>query len=252
MKNKVINNILYPIASIGIALVLWSIVAWAYNEPLILPDISAVMTQLLVLLGKGSTYASIGSTTVRTIVCYALSCLFAGVLAICSYLCSVFRRLLAPIITIVSGVPVVAITLIIVIFVPSSVSPVLIALLVVMPIMYNAFVFSIASMQQQIDMAKVYNVPTGSVVRYIHMPTILPLVVEHSKTTLVLALKVVVSAEVLAYTVSSIGSGMYSARLNIATAQLLAWTILCLLLCFALQGIVTLCQYLYRRCTRCQ
>lgn len=252
MKNKVINNILYPVVSIGIALVLWSVVAWLYDEPLILPDIASVISELWTLLGKGSTYASIASTTVRTIACYVLSCILAGALAICSCLCSVFRRLLSPIITIISAVPVVAIILIIVIFVPSAISPVLVALLVVMPIMYNSFVAGIGSMRPQIDMAKVYNVPTCSVVRYIHMPTVLPLIVEHSKTTLVLALKVVVSAEVLAYTVSSIGSGMYSARLNIATAQLLAWTMLCLLLCFAIQGLVSLCQYLCRRYDRCQ
>lgn len=252
MKNKVINNILYPVVSIAVALALWSVVAWLYDEPLIFPNISSVMSQLWALLGNSSTYSSIASTTLRTIVCYILSCIIACVLAMCASLCNAVHRLLAPIVTIISAVPIVAITLIVVILVPSQYSPILISLLVVMPILYNAILVAMGNMQLQLDMAKVYNVPTGSVIRYIHLPTMLPLLVEHSKTTLVLALKVVVSAEVLAYTVSSIGSGMYSARINIATAQLLAWTILCLVLCFVIQGIVTLCQYLYRRYRQCQ
>ncbi len=252
MKKNILSNILYPIVSIAIAILLWSIVALVYDKPLILPSIVDVWQQLCRLLVTANTYVRIGSTALRTIVCFALSGILASLLAICSALSDVFRRLLAPIVTIISAVPIIAITLVVIILLPSQYSPVLVALLVVLPIMYNALLLALDGLSDQLQMCKVYGVPSSSTIGYVYVPTMLPLLVHHSKTTLVLALKVVVSAEVLANTIDSIGSGMYSARVNIATAQLLAWTVICLVICFAIQGIVALCQYLVRRWRACQ
>lgn len=252
VNKQLLFSILYPVLSIVIALVIWSIVAVIVDQPLMLPSIGSVFGSLGKLLSNTSTYQHIFATLIRTIICFVISAIIASLIVVLCTVSKVARGLILPLMTIVTALPTMAIILIVIVVFSPNTSPIVVTSLVVMPVVFRAALVEMDNSKQLCDMLKVYRVKRTKVFAYMYLPTIGKVISANSYTTLPLALKVVVSAEVLAYTVNSIGLAMLSSRLDVDIATLIAWTVLCVLLCFALQGIVKLIQYICRRATQCR
>ena len=84
-------------------------------------------------------------------------------------------------------------------------------------------------------MSAVYGVPKGRMIRSLYIPSVLPTVCKESSASLSFALKLVVSAEVMANTFQSIGGKMQTADLYAQTPTLFALTFIVFLTGYALE-----------------
>ena len=98
-----------------------------------------------------------------------------------------------------------------------------------------------------LEMAKVYGVRKSDRLTGIYIPTMFPVFVDGSRSAVSLCVKVVIAAEVLAQTTRSIGVEMQRESVMFEIADLLAWTVVAIVLSFLMEGLVTLVGTLWEK-----
>lgn len=233
---SVIGNVAYPLLALGIVLSVWAIAAAIKGNGILLPMPDAVFNRFFALFAEEGFWTSIGWTLLRTLISFTLSFLIAFVFAALGALCKPLHRILSPVVSILRAVPTMAVILIIMLWVDFQSAPAYIGFLIAFPLLYSAFYSSLTSVDKElIEMTAVYNVRARDRIRFLYLPQILPSVFDVSRSTISLTLKIVIAAEVLCQTKNSIGLNMQFANLTFEIANLLAWTMLAVILSFILE-----------------
>ena len=84
-------------------------------------------------------------------------------------------------------------------------------------------------------MAAVFRLPAGRRLRAIWLPAVLPAFRQGCSVALGICWKSGVAAEVIGITSGSIGEALYNAKILFSTAELLAWTVVIVLLSLAFE-----------------
>lgn len=224
------GGIVYPLIALAFLIALWAIFAALVKIELIVPSIGVTLKKLFSLLSQKNFYVAVGNTVLRSVISFALGAFFALICSILSLNRTVYL-LLSPIIKIMRSVPTMSIILLTVVWLKPTTSPILIAFLINFPIMYSGFSSGIRSVDKDlIEMSKVYSVPLKTQIFSLYVPQILPTALDNMQSSLSLTLKIVISAEVIAQTRNSMGIMMQLARGYLATDELLAWTIVAIVI----------------------
>lgn len=227
-------------AAVVVVLLLWWLFAAVAKNELVLPDPWAVLKLSAQLLGKGETYVAAALTLVRALIAFVASMSVALAL---SLLVGAFRCC-APVVNgfvaFVRALPTVAVILVAMIVFNSFIVPAVVAFLVGFPVVFSAFRRETESDKKLCDVCNVFDVSRGKKVKYVLLPFIGRAVLPQCRDTLPLCVKVVIAGEVLALPKMGLGKEMYVAKVNLATANVLALTLLTLLLCYAIVGVCTL------------
>lgn len=241
VAKRLIENVVYPLIALGIVLAVWAIWAKAKDNPLVLPMPSAVLARFFALGGEKGFWASVGSTLLRTLICFVNSFAIAMLLAVLGGIFTPLHRVISPIVSLLRSAPTVAVILVFYAFMSSDQMAIAVGFLIAFPIMYSSFYSAIVGVDKDLlEMAKVYKVKPWNVVRSIYLPSIAPCLFDTSKSTLSLTLKVVVAAEILACVSKSIGGKIQTANSTFEIEYLLAWTLVAIVFGFVLEGVVAI------------
>ena len=132
-----------------------------------------------------------------------------------------------------------AVVLLFIIWTDSNVTPVLVTVLVLFPMIYSSFAVSLKDVDKDlVETAKVFGASKMQMIKIVYVPQILPALVDAVASGISLGLKVVVSAEVLAQSFNSIGWLMQESRFMFDTAKLMALTIAVVAICMAVEAII--------------
>ena len=108
--------------------------------------------------------------------------------------------------------------------------------LMVLPVVYTPTLAGIRETDARLlEMAAVFRVPPAKRVRYLYVPAALPYFRSACTVGLGLCWKSGVAAEVIGITSGSIGEALYNAKILFSTAELLAWTVVIVLLSLAFE-----------------
>ena len=243
--NKLLKRILIGTAKIvssvvAVLLLWWAFAAIAQNE-LVLPNPWQVLKIVGQLLLKGETYLSLLTTVARAAVAFALS--FGVALAIMLFVgvCPIAKPFVGGVVTVLRALPTIAVILIAMVAFNSAVVPMFVAFLVAFPIVYGAFLRETDD-KQLADLCKVYGVSATKKVNYVLLPQAKRAMLLQCHDTLPLCVKIVIAGEVLALPRLGLGKQMYVAKVNLLTANVLALTLLALVVCLILSGVFSLCQ----------
>lgn len=241
-------NVIYPLAALALVLGIWAIAAKVKNKPLILPMPDRALRDFFQLFAQSGFWSSVGGTLWRTAVCFLIAFATAFLFAAAGGVFKPIAKILSPVVSILRAAPTMAVILIAMIWLNKESVPVLIGFLVAFPLLYQSIYTAIIGVDKNlVEMTKVYKVSAIDRVLHLYVPEIAPAVFDVSKSTLSLTLKVVIAAEVLAYTKSSIGLAMQGANSVPDISLLLAWTIMAIVMSFILEGIVSLLKVLWER-----
>lgn len=242
MKYKnLINNILYPLLSLLMIILLWFIAAKAVNIELIIPSIKSTFTMLFKLFAQKNFYKSVAGTLYRTLISFSISLTAALILAVASVFAKPVYKLLSPMITVARAIPTMSVILLTIVWLKPDTSPLLVAFLIIFPIMYSNFYTAIISIDRDLtQMSKAYKVSNKDMIFSLYLPSIAPNFFDIVRSSISLSVKLIISAEVLAQTKNSMGVMMQIAKSQLDTANLLAWTIIAILLSYLLEFIVYL------------
>lgn len=247
MKRRVLLHVVYALAGVALLLVAWEIAFRLVANDSVVPSTGDCLKKAWGLLGKNRFWQYFGSTLKRVFLAFVISFFGAGVLAVFAYLAPVFGRILSPLISVLRSLPVLAVTLIFWLMFGREDTPIAVAFLSLFPMLYAGFSSALAGVDRElIVMSKVYNVPLGKRITALYLPSVTPYVVREGGAALSFALKLVVSAEVLAGTYKSVGYLMQDAKMALDMPLLFALVCVSaaagLLLEYAAYGVVRLLE----------
>ena len=218
---------------------LWQIAAMAVNLELILPTPLTCAKTLVQMLPTKELWIAVGGTLKRIFIGYAIGCASGMLLGTAAYLLPVAGEFIKPMMTVVKSTPVSSFILLAVLWMAPTSVPALIGALMVTPIVFGNVVTGLGEHSKKLrEVAFVYGLSPKECARRLFIPAVIPYVSAACLTSLGLAWKAGVAAEVLVVTKDSIGQWLYYSKLYFETAQLFAWTIVVILLSFALEKAV--------------
>lgn len=204
----------------------WAIAWKIEGNELVIPSPAKTLSSFFALFKEDFFWSSLALTLVRALAAVAISFLLALLCAALGVLYAPFKAFFAPFIAVCRVVPTMAVTLILILAFPSWVTPVIVTSLVVFPMLYAQLTAAIEGIDGKLlEMAKVYSLKRGAVLSKIVLPQIAPEIIFQAGTVLSFALKLTVSAEVLAFAYHGIGGMIQTANYWIQIARMSALTL---------------------------
>lgn len=212
---------------------LFWLLLWELASHLIAPELrfllaspTQVLRRLIVLGGQASFWLTIGRTLLRISLGFLLGVAAAVLLVVLAFHFHLVRDWLAPLLLFIKSTPVASIIILILILLPSRYLAILIAFLMVLPILYSALYQGLEQTDPQLlELAQVFALPWNRRLKGIYLPEVLPYFKSAAASALGLAWKAGVAGEVIGIPQGSIGERLYTAKINLSTPDLFAWTL---------------------------
>ena len=228
---RVLLNIFYPAVVVFAILAVWAVAAKLMDVNLVLPAPKDAFGQFFVYCGQAEFWKAFFNSFWRAVYSFVISFIIAVTLSVAACLSVAVRKILMPFMAIMRSVPTMSIILILVIFLPSALAPAIVAILVVCPTLFSAFLATIDAVDPKlVEMAKVYRVGVKDRIFKLYLPDMAPQLFENCASGFSLNVKLVIAAEALAYTSSSIGKLMQTAKVTLEPVSLFALTLFAMIL----------------------
>ena len=223
MKKLLWKNVWQTLAAIAFLVVVWLIAYLSVGNELIIPNFADSLKAGGKLLVSAAFWRGLGMSMLRVLVAFAISFVLALGFAVLSYLYPTFGGIFAPIISALRSLPVLAVLLILLSFLGVGVAPIAVAFLSLFPMLYTGILAALSGIDKQlIDISRVYGASLWGRVRRVYLPLTAPYVLREAGGAMSFAIKLVVSAEVLANTARSLGGMMQEAKIYEEIPQLFA------------------------------
>lgn len=223
MKQLLWKNLWQSLTAIVFLIAVWVIACFAVGNRLLIPSFSESVKEIGVLFVSKAFWMGFGMSLFRAGIAFLISFVLAAVLAVIAYLYPTFGGFLAPIVSALRSLPVLAVLLIFLSFLGAGEAPVAVAFLSLFPMLYTGILAALSGVDKHlIEVSRVQGTPLFRRVSAIYLPLSLPYILKEAGGALSFSVKLVVSAEVLANTAKSLGGMMQEARVYAEIPQLFA------------------------------
>ena len=214
-------------------LAVWQLLDVIIDNRLVLAGPIRVAQALVEQLGQPDFWVICGASFGRIALGFLLSFVVGFLLALMSCRHRLFRDFVDPIISLLRTIPVASFIILLLIWVGNQALTVFLAFFIVLPLIYTNMVTGFESVDRQmLEMARVYGLSRWRTFLYIYRPAFMPFLMSSTKISLGMTWKSGIMAEVLATPKPSIGKEMATARTFLDTPDLLAWTVVVMVLSF--------------------
>ncbi len=218
-------------ASVLILLSLWQIGANLLDSGVLLPTPGTTFSAFTSLITQKPFSLNVLSTMGRALRSFLIIFTIGGVLGILSGFSPALHSLLLPILAICKATPVMSVILLAFIWFTSGTVPIFSAFLMGFPVMFVQVEQGVAHISPQLrEMTKAYAFRPMDRLVHLVIPSLVPSMVTGAKASLSMIWKVVIAAEVLTVPRYGVGSRMQLAQVQLETAEVLAWTLVAILL----------------------
>lgn len=217
--------------SAAVFILIWKIAAERMGSDIILPPPEDVFFQLLTKIGQPAFWQAVGSTALRTIYGIIISFVLGFTAGIACGTSRMIDAVFSPVISITRTAPVMSVILLAMIWFKTDMVPVFVGILMIFPILTANVKQGVRGVDRRlIELATVYKLSRREVLRNITIPSVIPFVLAGLRSSLGIAWKVVIAAEVLSQPVRAIGTGLQFSQMNLETAEVMAWTLAAIIL----------------------
>lgn len=211
----------------------WEIAARIIGKTDILPVLSELFVRVLEIIRSEEFIPAVTSTVIRGLFGFVLTLIIALATSALSYFNGIFKAFLQPWVLVSRTIPVIALTLIALIWFAPPYLPVFIAFITMFPIIYQGVLSGFESIDHRlIEMSGSFGKTKWHIFSSILLPGSIRNITESISTTLGFGWRAVIIGEVLAQPVSGIGTRMKSAQLHINMPELLAWTLVAIVISY--------------------
>lgn len=227
--------------SVALWLLAWHLAALALGSELLLPAPLTVATHLVADLAQPSSWERIAFSLARVVAGFAGGMAVAAAGAALAARNRRLEELFAPPIALAKSVPVAAITVLALVWLRSSELSVLVVMLVVVPLSYEALLAGIRARDPRLsEMAEVFRLGWRRRIRFVLFPQLAPALSASCTTGLGMAWKACVAAEIIGIPMGSVGEAFYDAKVHFDTADLFAWTVAVVALSVCMERLLAL------------
>lgn len=204
----------------------WYIVARLINKEIFLPFPHTVLRRFWVLSQTAEFWTTALVSLLRIIRGFIYGVGIGFLVAILTYYIPFANAIISPFLRTVRAVPVVSFILLAFLWLNNDAIPIFIALLMVVPIIWENISAGLGALDKDLlEMAKVYKIPKRKTFVKIVFPQLKPYFYSGALTSLGLAWKSGIAAEVISYPTVAIGKAMNNAKTTLDTAEVLVWTL---------------------------
>lgn len=206
-------------------LMLWQILAMIVGQELLLPTPLSVAKRLFEMSLTSSFYKIITHSLIR-ILAGIIFGTAVGILggALTAY-SRVARDIFAPLLAVIKATPVASFIILLVLYISRNSAPLIISLMMVTPIVWTGVEAGIIHTDKGIlEMSAVYKMSAVSKIKHLYIPSATPYFLASLRSSLGMAWKAGIAAEVLLGPIISIGKMISDSKLSLETTDLFAWT----------------------------
>ena len=227
LKQKSIQKIL----SVALALLLWQAGAMVLDLHLLLVTPLEVVKRLFTLVLENDFWRTLLFSFSRIVLGFALAFALGCLLGVLSGKWPLLETLLWPYVITIKTVPVASFIIISLIFFSARQLSTFISFLMVFPVIYSNVLEGIRSTDRELlEMGQVFRIPWGRRLLYIYLPHLKPFLFSACSVALGMSWKSGVAAEVIGVAAGSIGEKLYESKIYFMTEDLLAWTVVIVLI----------------------
>ena len=214
----------------------WALAAYKFGKPLLFPSPLSVLKTLWALLGTKEFYIATGTSLGNILIGTLSATLCACILAVVTSRVRFVRELIHPVMAVVKATPVASFIILMLLFLGPVKVPSFITFLIVLPIVWTNLDEGIANIDPQLsEVAKMYRFSLKKRLRVLILPSVKPYFLSACKTSIGLAWKAGVAAEIIAMPKNTIGTMIGEAKLYIMSAEMFAWTLTVVLLSLVIE-----------------
>lgn len=219
-------------------ILIWQLIHLIVGRDIYVPSPFQVFMRLREMVFLSMFWKVISYSIYRVMAGILLSVVLGVVMGVISSMNKYVYDILHPLVVAIRSTPVMSFIIIALIWFSSSNVPIFICFLMCFPIIWTNVIEGIRNVDGGLlEMAKVYNIKRWLVLTKIYVPSISPYLFAACITSLGLAWKVSVAAEVLSHPRNAIGSELYSAKVYLDSSQLFAWTLVVIILSLLFENI---------------
>lgn len=246
------NNTLKKALRIALCFVFWVLVWQVFSavlaRPTVLPTPIAVLRKLCELMGTDSFYLDCLHSLGRIFAGLVFGIL-GGVLiaALCAWL-GIFDGVLSPAVSVIKATPIASIIILMLFVMEKSYVPMVAAMLMALPIVFSNVRKGIASVPtEQREVADVFGFGFIKRLRYCLLPSVIPYFSAACRSSLGIAWKAGIAAEVICTPKYSIGLNLNNAKVYLESEELYAWTIVVVVMSVLIEkGVIRLLDLLVK------
>lgn len=249
MKSKTLKKIAISLAVFAIWIAIWWIAAIVvfnkYGDNYFLPSPLDTLLALINLLKKPSFYRVVFASLLRVIAGLLFGTVVGTALAFICHKVDFLRSLFSPVISVLKAMPVATFILLLWITVKGSSLTILIGVIMVLPIIFQNVLSGLDSIDKNLlEVTKVYGFSLYKRMKILVFPSLRSYLFPAIITSVGLAFKSQIAAEIIAYTNNSIGGFIYDANYALKTDEVFAWAAVIVVFSIALE---TICKKLLGR-----
>ena len=223
----------------------WALLSLWIDRALFLPSPWAVGKTLMELLPTAAFWKTVGASLLRVLIGYVAGVLLGTVGGILTAKISLLDTLFSPLLTVIRATPVASFIMLTLVFLGRDTVPSFIVFLMVLPIVWGNVTEGIKTVDPGLrEVCDVYGLSFPRRMKILYLPHCGPYFSSGVLTSLGLAWKAGIAAEVLCTPKGSIGKMVYDAKVYLESAEVFAWTLVVILLSLALE---TLLKYVLNR-----
>ena len=234
-KTKALNLII-PLLSIICLIMVWTMASLAIDKPRVLPSFSATVEKFFSLFSYGEFYSAYFGTVLRSLIAFLISFLLALFLVWIFQKHQMIKKFVAPILAIIRVLPTIAVVLLLLVWTNNNtfIAPIIVTILVVLPTTFTSLSSAFDSVDKDaVKACEFFSVSKKDILINVQLQQIAPSLYSVIGAGLSLNLKLMVAAEVLAFTESSIGN-----YISLANSYDQTVTMMALVLSVVITGLV--------------
>ena len=243
MKSSIIKGltkIARTVFVLAFWVIIWHFIAVKVNLNVLIPRPLDVAARLYELMGTQEFYVIIANSVYRILSGFFTAVLLGLALGIVTAKIKPLDELLSPLLSVIKATPVASFIIITLVWLDKNTIPAFISFLMVLPIIQGNVSEGIKNTPTELaEMTKIFNFSFKHKLTKLYLPCLTPYFFAGIKTSLGLAWKAGVAAEVLAIPKSSIGKELYDAKIYLEATEVFAWTVTVIALSMILENILT-------------
>lgn len=227
------NKVLTTLLSAGILFLAWQLFAFVADMPDLVPSVPSLLKTLKNLVSTPDFYLSLFSTITRGIIGIFISLAAAIMVSVLFSKKEGAYELIRPLLSVMRSVPVISFILLALIFLDPESIPILIAFLTMFPLLTENLTKGIRNQQKELlTMGRLFRISPLNKFTQIIYPQLKPFLYSGLTSAMGFGWRAIIMGEVLAQCEWGIGGEMKRAQLFIAVPQLIAWTVIAIVISF--------------------
>lgn len=220
-------------------LVIWQLIAMVVGQDLLFPAPWAVAVRLGELMLTSSFYETVGYSLLRILLGMVIGTLIGALGGLLTAFSHLARDFFAPLLAVIKSTPVASFIILMVLWISRDLTPLFIALMMVTPVVWTNVETGILNTDKALlEMAQTYKMSCAAKIKHIYLPSITPYFVASLRSSLGMAWKAGIAAEVLLQPIISIGKMISDSKNLLETVDLFAWTVIVVILSVVIEKLM--------------